>query len=329
MLLPLRSRAAFARPSSSRAKVSAAFLQLPPSYRAFHASPRPQFLETIVTPAHLLFEGVHSFTGLPWVYSIVLTALTIRLFISLPLSIGQRRLVIKRQQLLPLLQSWRRQSTNETMKEVGHLGPEKAHAASAKKIRRKTIEIYLRHGCGQLSLLRASTIQLPVFMMSVEALRIMAGTKSGLLGLMIQSITGEEALGLEERMGASWFEPSLTTEGALWFKDLTVADPEMILPFMLSGTMFLNLVAGKKVNGTTQSVGQKRIHRILLTMAALAGPLLLHVPSGVLVYWIASMSMAFGQAILLERFMPLKKPVTACEPRRLLRGHVRTIVRDK
>ncbi|TVY28361.1 Mitochondrial inner membrane protein [Lachnellula hyalina] len=322
MLLLLRSRAAFVRPSSSRAKVSAAFLQLPPNYRAFHASPRPQFLETIATPAHLLFQGLHSFTGLPWVYTIPLTAMTIRLLISLPLSISQRRLQEKRRQLRPLVQAWHHQSQNESMKEVGHLGPEKTHAAFSKKARRKKIEILRRHGCGQLSLFRAPLIQLPVFMMSIEALRIMAGTKSGLLGLIARTIMGQEAMGLEERKGSLWFEPSLTTEGALWFKDLTVEDPKMMLPFILSGSMIINVLEGKKKmkGATAPTVWQKRFTRITLAMAIAAGPLVLHVPSGVLVYWISSMLMAFGQAILLNRFMPNKKQLTTCQPRRPVRG---------
>jgi len=327
MSLLLRSRAAFAGPSSSRAraKVSTAFLQLPPSYRAFHASPRPQLLETIVTPAHLLFEGLHSFTGLSWIYTIPLTALAIRLSISLPLSIAQRRLLNKRQRVLPLIQSWHQQLKIETMKEVGHLGPGKTQAELSKKTRRKRIEILKRYGCSQLSLMRAPLIQLPVFLMSIEALRIMAGTESGLLGLVAQSITGGEATVLDEQMRKSWVEPSLTTEGALWFKDLTAADPEKILPFMLSGTMVLNIIGGRKVDGITQTVWQKRITRIIVAMALCAGPLLLHVPSGVLVYWISSLLMAFGQSTLIDHFMPLKKAVTACEPRRPLRGSGRAM----
>ena len=209
----------------------------------------------------------------------------------------------------------------ETMKEVGHLGPAKTQLAFLKKARRRRREVYKRHGCGDFLIWRASLVQLPVFLASIEALRIMCGTNSGLLGLMVESITGGEAAGLEERLGKSWFEPGLTTEGALWFKDLTVADPDMTLPFMLSGSMILNLIGGKKVPYAVvkQAIWQTRMNRILLTMAVLAGPLLLHVPSGVLVYWISSMLMAAGQATLLDIFMPRKKPIGPCEPRRPLR----------
>jgi len=311
MSLLLRSRASFARPSSSKLSPASAFLQLPPSCRAFHASPRPQFLETFVTPAHALFEGIHSLTGLPWVYSIPLAALTIRTFISLPLSIASRRTIQKQRELDPLLQAWQSQLQAETMREVGHLGPDVAQKTMLQKHRRKRIEIYKRHGC-PMSKTWLPVFQLPVFLGAVEALRMMAGTRQGLLGLIAGSFTSADtpAAELEESSMTHWYEPGFTTGGALWFPDLTVADPEMRLPFMLSASMLLSLTGGQK-----QSIWGKRLTRALATVAVIAGPLLLHMPSGVLVYWISSMLMAYGQTLALERFMPIPKQVVPCKPR--------------
>jgi inner membrane protein COX18 len=315
MSLLLRPRAFFARPSSSKLSPASAFLQLPPACRAFHASPRPQFLETFVTPAHALFEGIHSLTGLPWVYSIPLAALTIRTFISLPLSIASRRTIQKQRELDPVLQAWQHQLQAETMREVGHLGPDVAQKTLLQKHRRKRTEIYKRNGC-PLSKTWLPIFQLPVFLAAVEALRMMAGTHQGLLGLIAGNFSSVDTpdVEIEDSKLTQWYEPGFVTGGALWFKDLTVADPEMRLPFMLSASMLLSLTGAQK-----QSIWGKRITRALATVAVIAGPMLLHMPSGVLVYWISSMLMAYGQNLALERFMPMKKPVVPCKPRHPLR----------
>lgn len=314
MSLLLRSRTSFVRPSSSKLSPASAFLQLPPACRAFHASPRPQFLETLITPAHGLFEGIHSVTGLPWVYSIPLAALTIRTFISLPLSIASRRTIQKQRELNPLLQAWYQSLRAEIMREVGHLGPDVAEKTLLKKHRRKRIEIYKRHGC-PVSKTYLPMFQLPVFLAAIEALRMMAGTHQGLLGLIAENFSSADtSMGELEDSKSLWYEPGLVTGGALWFKDLTVADPEMRLPFMLSASMLLSLTGGQK-----QSVWGKRFTRAAATVAVVAGPLLLHMPSGVLVYWISSMLMAYGQNLALERFMPVPKQVLPCTPRQPLR----------
>lgn len=200
------------------------------------------------------------------------------------------------------------------MKEVGHLGPDVAQKTLLQKHRRKRVELYRRNGC-HVSKTWLPIFQLPVFLAAVEALRMMAGTHQGLLGLIAETFSSEDTTAAEiEDSRSQWYEPDLVTGGALWFKDLTVADPEMRLPFMLSASMLLSLTGGQK-----QSIWGKRITRALATVAVIAGPMLLHMPSGVLVYWISSMLMAYGQNLALERFMPTKKQVVPCKPRQPLR----------
>lgn len=213
-----------------------------------------------------------------------------------------------------MLQAWQHRLQAETMQEVGHLGPDVAQKTMLQKHRRKRIEIYKRNGC-PVSKTYLPIFQLPVFLAAVEALRMMAGTHQGLLGLIAGSFAPEDTTTAEiEDSKPQWYEPGLATGGALWFKDLTVADPEMRLPFMLSASMLLSLTGGQK-----QSIWGKRLTRALATVAVIAGPMLLHMPSGVLVYWISSMLMAFGQNLALERFMPIPKGVVPCKPRQPLR----------
>lgn len=314
MSLLLRSRASFARPSNCPSKFPAALLQLPTSFRSFHASSRPQSFDAIIAPAHALFEGLHNFTGLPWAYTIPLAALTIRTLITLPISIHGRRISLKRREITSVLEAWNHHLRKAAIKEKGHLGPVQTNHTFVTTSRQKRLELYRRHGCETWKALAPPLTQLPIFLTAIESLRRMFGMQSGLLGLASASITGQDAA---DKSMTDWFEPTMSTEGALWFPDLTIADPMMLLPFMLSGSMLLNLKGGRY--SEVQTAGQKRIRRIFMTIAVVMGPLCLQMPSGILVYWTSSMLFAFGQALVLDKIMPIKKIIVPCKPRSPLR----------
>lgn len=297
------------RPSlSTKPQVTALFLQLPPSYRSFHASPQPQFLDAGINAAHTLFESLHLVTGLPWAYTIPLAALTIRTAFVLPIAIYSRRASQKQVAFTPLISAWQHNLRKETIKEVGHLGPVVSQSTLLKKTRQKRSEIYRRFNCGLWKGF-LPLIQVPVWLFAIEALRKMCGKEAGLIGMMARwSGTGDVA-SLDNTALA--IEPALATEGALWFPDLMVADPQMALPFMLSGAILLNL---SNAGGTT--LWQKRLKRSLGLVGLAIGPLTLQFPSAMLIYWISSSMLAYMQAAVLDRVMPIKPPVVPCKPRR-------------
>jgi len=296
----------------SRTQISKRFLQLPSSCRSFHATPPAQFYDTAVGAAQSVFEGLHTVTGLPWAYTIPLTALLIRTTFILPISIYQRRVNQKQVALSPLVQSWAHQLRKETMMEVGHLGPLAAQRSLGKKMRSKRREIYKRWRC-QFWKNNLQFIQLPIWLTAIEAMRKMSGKEQGLLGMIFGTSTEDREMALAALQSGK--ELSFTTEGALWFPDLSVADPMLILPFMLSATMFANLYNGA---GKNPSVMQRRITNTLKIVALAIGPLTLQVPSAMLLYWISSSSFALIQALVLERLLPIKAPVVPCKPRNLM-----------
>jgi inner membrane protein COX18 len=113
-------------------------------------------------------------------------------------------------------------------------------------------------------------------------------------------------------------EPGMATEGILWFTDLTAPDPMLALPFMLSASMFLNIYSKERninVPYLQRSKSAQRWTRVLGMVALAAGPLTLQMPSAMLVYWVSSSLMGYGQFILLDRFMPLKPPPIPCKPK--------------
>ena len=89
----------------------------------------------------------------------------------------------------------------------------------------------------------------------------------------------------------------------------------MILPFMLSGVILLNLTnaapAGKKL-----TTFQRRLTNSLKIVGLAIGPLTLQVPSAMLVYWISSSFLAYTQALALDILMPVKPPVVITKLRK-------------
>jgi inner membrane protein COX18 len=312
-----RTRASLARHSPTN-QLARAFLQLPSSCRAFHPSPRPQFLETVISPAHALFEGIHSATGLPWAYTIPLTALAIRTVAILPLSIYTRRILQKQSELNLVIQAWLPKLKKDTMLEAGHLGPVRANVVLQRKLRRKTAEIYGRWGCPRYKNYLVPLLQLPIFFTALECLRMMSGFGSGLLSAIATSLGGDAIALVDAEKGlTSWFTPSLATEGALWFPDLTKPDPQLCLSFILSGSMLLDLMGWHR-KGHTPSKMAIRVRRAVGVLALTVGPIFMNVPSSMLVYWISSSIFAKGQAFMLDWLMPLNT-VTPCKPKRPLR----------
>lgn len=216
-----------------------------------------------------------------------------------------------------------------------------------KELADKQTQIYKRWGCERWKPF-LPLLQLPVWLVLVETIRRMCGTHKGLLGLVTDwSSTGGDAgktaaasgtssdglvqavasvdvpLGGLEQLGGDTtaqsvlgLEPSMATEGILWFTDLTAPDPMLILPFMLSASMLLNIFS-KESNAlpyAQRSKGQQRLTRALAVVALAAGPLTLQLPSAILVYWISSGLLGYGQFVLLRHLMPMKAPIT---PQRL------------
>jgi inner membrane protein COX18 len=189
------------------------------------------------------------------------------------------------------------------MLEVGHLGPAVASKTLAQKTRAKRNEIFARGRC-PLWMNYSNLIQIPIWLTAIETIRMMCGQSRGLLGMAFgrgeSLVDGVLTTGLP-------VEEAFATEGMLWFPNLLAADPHLVLPFMLSGIIFLNIG-----NGNGKSLWQIRLSRSLKVVALAVGPLTLHVPSAMLVYWISSSLFGYLQGIILDWAMPMKKAVKPC-----------------
>jgi inner membrane protein COX18 len=217
------------------------------------------------------------------------------------------------------------------MRKVGHLGPLVAERTLMRELRKKRIEIYRRWGCG-LWKNYLGLAQLPIFLAIMEALRAMSGAKQGWWGMLSGATAGadrtEAVLTADGLVSTALIpvESTFAIEGALWFPNLLLPDPQLALPFMLSGAILLNIFGHRPA---VIGKWQKRFTRNMGLIALAIGPIMINVPSALLCYWVSSSMLAYGQALLLGRFMPIKKPVTPCKPKKLLKSGLGLPVKTK
>ena len=144
---------------------------------------------------------------------------------------------------------------------------------------------------------------------------------------------------------SAFVEPSLAVEGALWFSNLQQADPYLILPFILSATLFIRAryhigTIGIAFEPKTEDrnkahvIGREtfdlpnnslRSQRISEVFALAVGPATLQFPSAMLLYWITHSVCEIITAWVLQNWFPLTNrtaplPVRLDAPKQQYRG---------
>ncbi|KAJ8111859.1 hypothetical protein OPT61_g5642 [Boeremia exigua] len=116
--------------------------------------------------------------------------------------------------------------------------------------------------------------------------------------------------GLSAMAASPFFEPSLATEGMLWFPNLILPDP--FLPFIVSGLMFSNIYFTK--NGpTSEKNWPNAMRRLLLGVSLLIGPLCQNLPAGLMLYWAGSTTSVIAWNKWLDWKYPAPSDLTACK----------------
>ena len=299
--------------------------KVPPLQRPFHATQQPQsqWLDVCYYQTHTLLTGLHGLTGLPWVWTLPLTALLIRSVLFVPLGIYTHKNRERNIAVQHLSSAWRHVLQRKIFKEYAASGPDHCTKVLKAGMKLKTAELRREMGAKSWKLC-LPWLQLPVWLVVVETIRKMSGTKDGLLGLVTKNFktpveqdreTTLEALGAPSVVPV---EQSFSNEGALWFTDLLVPDPQLILPFVLSATLFSGLyyqALHVHAKGIPQNKWTRRITNSLKLVALAIGPLTLQVPSAMLVYWISSSALATVQHIILDRVLKTTPRLAPCKPR--------------
>lgn len=274
--------------------------------RAFHQSTsRPVVLEAIQI-TYQISQSIHSLSGTPWYLTIPLIAFLTRIFISLPIAIIQQRDTIQRVKLIPILQAWKFSFRREILEKMGDQGPIQCQKLLRLKLREKRKELFTRYNCNfwKMSL---GVVQIPVFLSIMDVLRRMVGQKLTTLTNffdMDKLISNHMAIPVEL---------DLATEGALWFPDLIQPDPQLALPFILSGIFLLNIYAVQR-SYLPLSKWQIRFRRGMGVAALCVGPLLLNFPSALMLFWISNSFFNWLQGWLLAYTMPVPTPIQPLIP---------------
>ena len=259
------------------------------SIRYFHASPRRQFVDECLIQTHALLCGLHNITGLPWAASIPLTAFLIQGVVLLPLDMYGLALFKKAELLRPKLDELRPTIEKEVAR--AHMG---RSALEKQRIVEMAVDYHLRIMAKQRGVQRWKSylifIRVPIWLVVMETLRRSAGVEDGILGLIGKSLTGRQCVIPDVPIvDVIPVEHAFKYEGMLWFPDLLLPDPALILPFLLSGVLFFSRGTISFANPirphSPSSWGRNiRIQRASMMLALAAGPATLQFPTAMLLY---------------------------------------------
>ncbi|KAF2086092.1 hypothetical protein K490DRAFT_5043, partial [Saccharata proteae CBS 121410] len=264
-----------------------------------------------------MLEAIHS-TGMSWVFAIPLAAVIVRCgivlpFISIPARKVQQRFVL----ITPVVAGWKAAVRRHVWGTNTDLTPPvmqqiiEGHDKNTKHL------LYMRWKC-QWWRRAMPFLSVPFFLTLAETIRRMVGSRPGLLGMLagdadgqtMKSTVGTAVSKVSSGELDTYLDPSLTTEGALWFTDLTAADPTLILPFIVSGITFAHIAYGSRLpSGVKISAASGFLRRGLLVLSLSLWALIMNVPSGILLYWASSTAAAFANALFLDWRLPLGKMI--------------------
>ena len=280
--------------------------------RCFRATPPNRILGECFQQTHSLILGFHSATGLPWVLVLPLTGLCVRVFILSPFVLFSHKYACRTKLVKSLRNAWKFQSERKILEKHADLGAKVCKQLVLREWNKKNKEWRARLGITMWKGL-VSSVQFPIFLMIIETIRVMCGTHAGMLSLLNWS-SNDSTVNIDsvERIAIP-LEHSLATEGALWFPNLLVPDPCLVLPFVLSACLFASISHHYR-HSEPLNKANRIVKNFLKFMALICGPCTLQLPSAMLVYWISTSLVALGQGAILNWWMPLPRSVSTCKP---------------
>ena len=288
---------------------------LPIGYRirSFHQSRELQssILDSCCTQVHDALTSLHATTGLPWLLTLPLVAVLVRSTIFVPFAIWSQVNLRRATSVKPLIFAWERIIVNRVMKEHSQLGPDACKKLADASKKEKRLELYQTFGIRRW-LAFTPLLQLPVFLLTIETIRRMCDGRGGLLSFIAEKLgdSSEDTVSIP-------LETAMATEGGLWFPDLLVPDPLLILPATLSLLLYANVSDyGNflKRSNVTPSRFQVGLSRAMKLVALAMFPITLKLPAGMLIYWVSSAAYALLTKALLSLAMPLPSVPDPCKP---------------
>ena len=252
-------------PSSSPPTIDPDFIQ--ETISSINTTSLPHSPNIVFDNVQNALEAFHTFSGLPWYLTIIGSTLLVRASF-VPLILYQSTVLGR--------YATAAKPEGDKLWELTKQATQ--NATTATKL--KAYPIYVngmfsilnKHGISLFSMFGGSLIQIPIFITFVFTMRRMIR------------------------------DPELANElsngGILWFENLTLADPTLLLPLTAIGLTYINLQVslGNAPNGS-MFYYLKDIGQVLLILFL---PITSGLPSGVFVYWTTSASFAAIQTQVLR-----------------------------
>lgn len=275
--LSVRARSAFSS-ISGRPQLRACLAVSPALSTSHSSSPRQRsihlatYINTGCQTAQDAVVALHSVTGLSWGLTIPLVAIGVNLMFRLPFNIHTQRIIQRRSEIAPVQQGWFMRLWYDAIRE--NVPPESMKKEVEERAKKQSKRIYRALGLQQWKLFSV-VLGFPFWIMSLEAVRRVCGWSTGMQipgpeageapaastadtvqfaskdPAEVFTFSPEAATGAElPPTAAQAIDPALSSDGFLWFTDLTAPDPYYILPTCFAGLMVLNLIPKDKAART-------------------------------------------------------------------------------
>ena len=267
--------------------------------RDFSATSQRPFIDECLIGSHTLITAVHDSTGLSWAVTIPLFAFLVRVVLLTPLEAFSTRANEKRVKVARQFEGSISAIEKQVQEEHKDKNPTELRRIQNVALRNVLRDLVKQNGA-QAWRTYALYVKCPIWLTMMETMRRMTGTEDGMPSLVAQSLTTLKGKQHSEPGTADDLiplEPSLATEGILWFDNLMVPDPLLVLPFATSMVAIFTL--GRTFTGlAVSSSSPKRVMRAAhlnvrwrryTKLAALTlGPATLLFPSAMLLYCIST-----------------------------------------
>eukprot|EP00842_Homolaphlyctis_polyrhiza_P003900 jgi/Hompol1/4510/HPOL_003664-RA len=215
-------------------------------------------------------------SGLPWWAAIVVATIALRSVCTLPLAIQNRLRTLRLRRVEHLLLAWERtlgaQARAGPTLTLAHKNPE-ADRIYKLKYREKANELYRIYRCHPFRTFLLPWVQIPLFISMSFALRWLVAYPAFWMATPPS------------------FAPGMDEEGALWFDNLTIADPTLITPILVGATYLMNIEFNTSLRakeGTRPTSGQIAFRFFLRSLSILIIPIAAQVPMAITLYWLTS-----------------------------------------
>lgn len=240
---------------------------------------------------HTALLTLHDTTGLSWPALIPLSTIGLRLALTTPLAVLNRKRAQKQAKLAPLLQAmvpvFKAQLAAGAAAKRHDLTAEQIGVLATKERRKQRINLYREAKCQNWRMLLLPAVQIPLFVAMSLTLRSMCGWSV---------------------LDAIPLEPGFTEQGFGWIQSLDRPDNYGVLPLAVGafslGNLELhsrNLPANQQGPSVAAALMNFSRFGCLLFMA-----MAFQAPAAIGLYWLSSNAFSFVQTALMDKYLPVR-----------------------